>query len=500
MEIRENITGNVAVLKPIARVAFLMVLGLLPAAILAQPADMAVTQLLFEPVPLIDGTPAVERSLVSFNSAQSEVPVAVISEFRYSDDERRQMRTDVERYLNVIGDSEATEGPFSDQLREDLFATGELYQKLEEHENALKLFERTLNVSRINNGLESLDQVQVLETMAASYAAMEKTTDADAMMDSAYNIQLKAYGENTVALVPAERKLGDWNTQAFMQRSSILVNIPRMNVQQFVTDPRNYIDPNGDVRATPLYKLFQARGNYLGAIRTLVDARDFMHPELMELERKLLTNFILSTHRENILYEPDFYLTRKKSKTASRLDQNTIELMNSDDYYLGRESHKRRMAYLVADEKRTATQLVTAMLEEADWDVLFGHKTEGVDKYNAAYKFFNENPGILAEAGAAIYPSVPVVLPTYLPAPNSRERLGIATDATVNYFGYIDVSFALTKFGKARKIKQLGTGGEVTRNMEIRLNEYLRRVQFRPRYQGTAVDTRVMTVRYYVGL
>lgn len=477
-----------------------LALTLLPVALFAQPPDISVTQLLFEPVPLVAGVPVSERALISFNTAQSEVPVAVVQEFNYSDAERVQMRADIERYIASIGDAEASEGPYADQLREDLFATGELYRKLEDYDNALKLYERTLNVSRINHGLEGLDQVEVLQAMADTYVAMDKLTEADAMMDSAYNLQLKAFGAGTTGLVPAERRLGDWNTQAFMQRSSILVNIPRMNVQQFLTDPRNFIDNSNDMRDTPVFKLYQARGNYLNAIRTLVEARDFKHPELMELERKLLTNFLLSTHRENIVYEPDFYLTRKKTKTASRLDQNTIELMNSEDYDLGRESHKRRMAYLVADEKRTAPQLVTAMLEEADWDLLFSHKTEGADKYNAAYKFFNENPGIIDNAREVIYPAVPVVLPTYLPAPNSREKLGIAADAKVNFFGYIDVSFALTKFGKARKIKQLGTGGEITRNMEIRLNEYIRRLQFRPRYKGTEVDTDPMTLRYYIGL
>lgn len=483
-----------------SRIVMAPALMLVPVLLLAQPPDLGVTQLLFEPVPLVNGAPTTDHTLISFNTAQSEIPVAVVSEFKASDAERQQMRADIDRYLAKLGDAEAAEGPFSDQLREDLFATGTLYQKLEDYENAIKLFERTLNVSRINNGLEGLDQVEVLEAMADTYLAMEKTTQADAMMDAAYNLQLKAYGEGTKELVPAERKLGDWNTQAFMQRSSILVNIPRMNVQQFLNDPRNYIDNRNDMRDTPLYKLYQARGNYLNAISTIVESREFTHPDLQELERKLLTNFVLSTHRENILYEPDFYLTRKKTKTASRLDQNTIELMNSDDYYLGREAHKRRMAYLVADEHRTAPQLVTAMLEEADWDVLFGHKTDAVDKYEAAFKFFNENPTILANASDFIYPAIPVVLPTYLPAPNSRERLGIAPDAKVNYFGYIDVSFALTKFGKARKIKQLGKGGEVTHNMEIRLNEYIRRVQFRPRYKGAELDTTPMTLRYYVGI
>lgn len=467
--------------------------------VLAQP-DTEVLRMLFEPVPLVDGVPAIEHSLVSFSAAQSDIPVPVSEQPRFSKEQQQQMEADIEAYITRIGNSEAEAGPYADQLREDLFATGLLYQQLEDHDNALKLFERTLNVSRINHGLEELDQVEILEAMAQSYLAQEKPPQADAMMDSAYRIQQLKFGNDTAELVPAERRLGDWNTQAFMERSSILLNIPRMNVQRFITDPRNFINDATDVRDTPLFKLYQARTNYIHAIKTLVDAHQYTHPELMELERKLLTNFLLSTHRENILYEPDFYLTRKKSKTASRLNQNSIELMNSDDYDLGVESHKRRMAYLVADDNRTPAQLVTAMLEEADWDLLFEHKTQAQDKYDAAYTFFNENPAIIDTTRELIYPAVPTVLPTYLPPPNSRAKLGIPADARVNFFGYIDVSLALTKNGKARRIKQIGKGGEITRNMEIRLNQYLRNVLFRPRYNGNEVDTSEFTLRYYVGL
>lgn len=468
-------------------------------ALAAEP-DMHVARLLFEPVLLIDGAPAVEHQLVSFSAAEGEIPVPAAEQPRLSLAERRQIEAEIQRYLSVIGDNEATEGPYSDQLREDLFSTARLYQQMEDHPNALRIFQRTLNVSRINNGLDSLDQVEVLHAMAESYLAQDKTLDADAMMDAAYNVQQRAFGDNTVQLVPAQRTLGDWNTRAFMERSSILVNIPRMNVQNFMTDPRNYIPPTTDMRSTPLFKLYQARGNYLNAIKTLVDAGDYSHPELMELERKLLTNYLLTMHRENILYEPDFYLTRKKTKTASRLNQNAIELMNSEEYDLGKEVHSRRMAYLVANEQRTVEEVATAMLEEADWHLLFERKTVAADQYNAAYQFFNENPAFPASAGHLIYPALPVILPTYLPPPNSREKLGIPPDAEVHYFGYIDVSFELTKFGKARRIKQLGKGGEITRNMEIRMNQYLRNVLFRPRYQGTKVDTGTITLRYYVGL
>jgi tetratricopeptide (TPR) repeat protein len=158
---------NLAAFVPLPCLVFTL---LFSAVALAQP-DTEVTRMLFEPVLLVDGVPATDHVLVSFNAAQEEIPVPVSEQPLYSEDERNRMTDDIERYLSTIGDSEAAEGPYADPLREDLFNTALLYQKLEDHENAIKLFQRTLNVSRINNGLESLDQVEVLEALAQSFLA-----------------------------------------------------------------------------------------------------------------------------------------------------------------------------------------------------------------------------------------------------------------------------------------------------------------------------------------
>ena len=488
-------TNPVIHLLPLVAVFFFMQCNMA----IAQP-DREVTQLLFEPVPLASVEIGSAITLTSFSAAESEIPVAAADLPGYTDVELDQMQADIKRYLVIVGDMESLEGPYSNELREDLFTTGNLYQRIEDHENALRMYERALAVSRINFGLEGLDQVPIMEAMAKSYIEQDKTTDADAMMVAAFNLQQKVYGAHSIELVDSQIKLADWDTQAFMDRSSILVNIPRMNVQNFLMDPKNYIQGTQDVRNTPLYKLYEARELYLNAIKTLVDARAFSHPQIMDLEHKLLTNYFLHMHRENILYEPDFYLTRKKTKTATRLNQNAIEMMNSENYDLGQEAHKRRMIYLQTNDARTSEQVATAMLEEADWDLLFERKTNAADKYNAAYQFFVDNPNFQAEANNVIYPAIPVVLPTYLPPPNSRAKLGIAPDAKVNFFGYIDVNFSITKYGKTRRVKILGTGGEVTRNMEIRMNQYLRNVLFRPRYINNEVDTSDISLRYYIGV
>jgi len=475
-------------------------LALLPGPALQAQPDAMVSSLLFEPVPLPIEGPAPERTLISFSAAEAEVPLPAAAGPQMSRAEREAIEADIKRYLNIVGESEATAGPYSDQLREDLFSAGQLYQQLDDHDNALLMFERTLAVSRINHGLEGLDQVPIMEAMAQSYQAQQRNTDADAMMDAAFNLQQKVYGERSIELVPALLQLGDWNTTAFMERSSILVNIPRMNVQNFLTDPRNYIQPQMDIRATPLFKLYQARSNYLNALRNLIDARAFNNPALLPLERELLTNFFLHMHQENILYEPDFYLTRKKTKTTSRLNQNAIEMMTSENYDLGREAHKRSLSYLFNNPDVDGGELAAAMLEEADWDLLFQRKTVAYDKYIALLEFFALNPDRLEEARSVLYPDIPVVLPTYLPPPNSREKLGIGPAAKVNFFGYMDVSFELTKYGKARKIKVLGKTGEITRNMEIRLNQYLRKVQFRPLLGTADVTTDPIRLRYFIGI
>ena len=89
----------------------------------------------------------------------------------------------------------------------------------------------------------------------------------------------------------------------------------------------------------------------------------------------------------------------------------------------------------------------------------------------------------------------------FLPAPNSREKLGIGADDEVKYFGYFDVSFSINRNGQARRVKFQGEGGEVTRNMEVRLAQYLKNVLFRPRFDRDGkLSNDEYNLRYYVGI
>ena len=140
------------------------------------------------------------------------------------------------------------------------------------------------------------------------------------------------------------------------------------------------------------------------------------------------------------------------------------------------------------------------MLEAADWQLLFERKVKAAQEYEKVYEFFLQYPEFAQEADLLLYPEMPVVLPVFLPQPNSREKLKLSPEQSLRYFGYFDVSFQINRFGKAKRIRMLGEGGEATRNMEIRMLQYLQNVLFRPRFTEGKLDTDNFQLRYYLGI
>jgi len=486
-----------------------LLLSLLLATPLAQAQpDLRTTQLLFEPRPVPQESETTDGTFASIDALPQLSENPAPRENNISSERRQEIDAAIAAYLTSIGNREAEAGPYNDQLSEDLLSTGLLHQELGDHAEALNFFIRAQNISRLNYGIDTLDQVPSMEAMVASHMALLQLVQADEVQEGLLYLLQQAHGADSPEAASALHAMGDWNLRAFLERSNIAINIPRMNVTEFVFGSGISSASNGMVQSpedlqnqliTPLYKLYLAQGNFLNAINVLVQREDYTNPELLDLERKLLTTMFLRTHQENIVYEPDFYLNRKTQATGTRLDTSGINLRNSEDFSVGQASLERRMAYLTRNAARTPAQVAGTMLEQADWDLLFERTRTAEDKYAAAYQFFEDNPQMTATIRDLVYPEMPVVLPTFLPAPNSRERLGIAPDAEVDYFGYFDVSFALTKNGKTRRVKVLERGGRVTRNMEIRLNDYLKNLVFRPRYTAGKLDTGTLTLRYYVG-
>ena len=477
--------------------------------------ELTMSGLLFDPVPMPAEAGPDTRNFVSFSAIVAERDAGATAS---PDDgsEQDALRASIAEYVERIGDKEATDGPYSDQLTQDLLATGQIYQQLGEHQAAIEYFQRAQNISRANHGIEDIDQAPILESLTASHVALEQYAEADAAQEGLLYLYRKAYGEDSPVVAAALHRLGAWNVDAFLDRSNVMLNIGRINMANFfestgyrVTSVGGQVRRTADIGAgyvqeanptnSPLFKLYLAQQNFQNAINLLLRAKDYANPELLELERKLVTTLFLHTHQENIVYEPDFYLNRTSKATGTRVDTSSQLLLDSVDYAPGVESLQRSLTYIVNNEQRTPEQVARAMLEAGDWELLFMRGRRAEERYGEAYDFFSANPDVTSTISGLVYPELPVVLPIFLPAPNSREKLGIRADEKVQYFGYFDVSFAIGKNGKARRVKFLDQGGEVTNNMKLRLGDYLKNLVFRPRYKDGKFDSDELRLRYYVG-
>jgi hypothetical protein len=476
----------------------LLTLILLPKLALAQP-DVDTDKIVFEPGPIPE-TEEEAKTLYSFNNSGEQPGFQENTNQGVSAADRLRIGETIDAYVDAVGDMELEEGPFSNDLFEDLFSAGRLAQQIEDHPRALDFFTRAMRISRINDGLNNLDQIPIMQAMEVSYKAGNQDSKVDEIQQGILEVYENIYGAGSAELTPYLLEYGVWNINAFLERSSILVNINRMDAGQFITDPQNYMSKNKNLRDTPLYYLYQSQQIFINALQILLQGRDYLNPTLPALESQLTKTYFLSIHRENILYQPDFFLTRKKSKTGSRLNTNAIELLESQEYRLGQESYERSLSYISNNENRTASQLAAIMLEAADWQLLFERKVKAAGEYEKVYEFFLQFPEFAQEAESLLYPEMPVVLPVFLPQPNSKEKLDISTEQPLRYFGYIDVSFQINRFGKAKRISVLGEGGEVTRNMEIRMQQYLQNVLFRPRFKEGKLDTDNFQLRYYLGI
>src|SRR5690606_38211298 len=183
------------------------------------------SRLIFEPVPLVltgdessppsaddvaplpvDDRPAREWSAVLAEQASgSDAPAAPPEE-------------SIARYEESIRTLERQGGAYEARLAQELLGLGTAYQRLGDHVTAIATFERAWHVSRVNNGLFSLEQAPIVQRLIESQLATGDLIAADQQQEYLFFIQQKAYGAESPELLPALTALADWNIRAFNAR------------------------------------------------------------------------------------------------------------------------------------------------------------------------------------------------------------------------------------------------------------------------------------------
>jgi hypothetical protein len=153
------------------------------------------------------------------------------------------------------------------------------------------------------------------------------------------------------------------------------------------------------------------------------------------------------------------------------------------------------IAYEIRSEAPAADRS-NAFAELADWHLLstpadrrhFEKSTDtALEIYARAYGELQRDE----KARAAMFaPEVPITLPTYERNPFASATAGTSTR-------HIDVSFDVTKYGRAERIEILASSKDATRGEERDLMRLIESTSFRPRFvAGELADAAPVVVRY----
>jgi tetratricopeptide (TPR) repeat protein len=389
-------------------------------------------------------------------------PVAVLAEPNLNLDQA----ADIEQQLHdSITTQQAANGPHSEALIPLFAELGHLYRELGQGARAAAAIEEARGVVRANLGLSSLEEaplieelIRVEESLGYEEDVWRREQDLLALAD-AHPDDLRA--------ADIYRELGDRRLQLLSRYFAgefplELVLGCYYHRSPFQLDPADRNCTAGSRSALIGAVMAEVWQYYSAAAKTLADHQLYSSAELRNLEMRIV-------------------------RSAYALGA----------YFVGRRSLKRLAVYDVADDAPSLAR-VDSLLDVADWDMIAVHGGSrfrwgaALDTYEQAYAKLRSDGVDAGSIKALFAPDVPVVLPTFLPNP-------LVTQRTSDTTGHIDVTFEVTRYGRARRVEIVDSTTDASRQAERELVHQISRSVFRPRViDGQVADAAPVAFRYYV--
>ena len=427
-----------------------------------------------------------------------------------------QLATDDEPQLQQIQEILSRDGPYSLALLEPLTSLSLLYQESEDYALAVVTLERAVQVVRINKGLNSLEQMPLVRQIIRAEQARGNHSGAWERQQDL--LTLVRRHPDDIRTVPVLREIAD-NQMALLSDVVIGKRPPEVKLGCYYREWSMHGDGSCDSgsKSTVVQGILaDAQRNYSDAIAVMLRQGLYDSDDLRELELEVLRGVVLmqSPASQGPLslpapligvsgMEPWRGRIAAVIKLASwelpypdvgslKSDENvfTQQVQIMDPYHRGRQSLRRLYAYGAANADSPLRQ-ADAVLQIADWDLLYSHNNKALEGYVMAHTMLEEAGTAAASIDELFAPSIPVVLPAFQPSPLQRDETRPTT-------GYIDVAFEITKYGRSRAVEVLDAA-EATSAAKRDLLALIRNNRFRPRLtDGQLEDASPVRVRYYL--
>ena len=428
-----------------------------------------------------------------------------------------------------ITDMRAEKGPTAAELIGPLHVLGLLYQESGDHVLAVAALEEARYVTRVHSGLSSVDEALLLRQQIRNEKALADPQRAWDHQQEMLAIARKHPDDTRT--VPIFRDLAADRSEV-LERVRVGKNLPELYLGCYYGEARpRYDDPRGEqspaidngdncrfgTRDNVIAKLRdEILLNYADAIEVIVKNGDYASQELRDLERQALRveffapYLVLPSEGNATLGLTHFTGVQLNCPSETLDDLLATELLGdclepviqSEGHVVANVGSWVSLVRLIAYEIRSggsAADRADAFVELADWHLLStpANRRRFEESTERAFEVYERacgevQPGADARAWATrvFSPDLPVTLPTNEPNP-------FASAAAAESSRFIDVSFAVTKYGRGEQIEIRDTSRGATRAEERDLIHLIETTSFRPRFvDDELADSAPVTLRY----
>jgi hypothetical protein len=204
---------------------------------------------------------------------------------------------DIARQLAAFDTEEARNGERSPTLLEPLQSLAALYEDAGNHDAAIATLQKAVWILRVNSGLFSLDQVDVVEALLAATRANGQFTEASTL--EGYLQQLAMRNPQDARVSGLIARLAD----AEMASARDLVDVPPP--PQFTLTFNDFAPHPIELRSPALKALLAARRHYAEAIQAGTRNGTESFADLIALEDRLIATLYFELEHPRLRYYED---------------------------------------------------------------------------------------------------------------------------------------------------------------------------------------------------
>lgn len=402
-----------------------------------------------------------------FNTADTSVASA-LSAGSYS----ARASNGISRYQNSIARLEKESGVYAPELFQELLGLGRLQYNAGQYQSALATLQRAAQISRINQGLYSEDQLSLTRLVVDTLRAAGHMDEVAPQLERLVSLSSRYYGQQDVRTAAALNELGEWKLAAYLNSLG-----KHQDTYLVESAHSTAMHPDYETFSPALAGLYEAQELFLKAIRVMVEGAAYTDPTLYAAEGNLLQTYYLNANRENMLQNG-------LSWQAAAATQDAAEFRKlPDDYHKGLDSYRRQLGYMRSKPGTTFGELADTMLAMADWHQLFNRSQQAATQ-RQKLKQLLENAGLSAgEVSDLMHEREAVALPVFMSAPFAISLSG--TDSSQ----VVEVAIMQNGSGRVVDARIASAPEALPAALQDRLLEQVRNTRFRMQDAGTETST-----------